>query len=194
MAASIFGATIVSLRMKALSIDSIEKVTSRMMPVSPHATDRRAEHLGILGPRTDKLRAVGHNQGQSFDMISEAARFVIVLAMNICGDHAANGDVSCAGHHRRKKSAWNKGVENLCQGDSSLDRQACSFAIERDHAVESCHGQCGSAADSGVAIGATSTAGNNRLLSSDPAREIIGFARREDARIGADNYPSRKSA
>ena len=70
----------------------------------PHAAQRRAEQLGLGCVADLEHAAVGDAHAQRADVLAEAACHVVVLAVHVRGDHAAERHVLRAGRDRAKPS------------------------------------------------------------------------------------------
>ena len=61
-------------------------------------------------------------------MVSEAALSVMVLAVHICGDGAANSHLPRAWQHRHPKPERQQRAHQQVETDPSLNRHSCRFA------------------------------------------------------------------
>ena len=86
-------------------------------------------------------------------MVAEAARAMVVLAMDIGGDHAADRDEFRPRNDGRKKTARQKGGDDVAQQRARLDGQAPIVFVKMMKAIKTPDGKATRRADRGVAIG-----------------------------------------
>ena len=68
-------------------------------------------------------------------MAAETTVDMMVLAMNIGGDHAANADEFCARDHGREKAARYREVENIGKQRPGFDFEATARRVKGNHPV-----------------------------------------------------------
>ena len=69
-------------------------------------------------------------------MVAEAAGPVMVLAMHIHGDSAAEGGVAGARRHRHDEAARQEGAQEVGEGDARLGGELAALGVERQQAIE----------------------------------------------------------
>ena len=90
------------------------------MAREPHAAHGGVKQLGVLGAIALEHAAVAHAQLERAHVASERAGHVVVFAMDVRGDHAAQGHVSGAGRHRREEAAREKDAVELAERETGL--------------------------------------------------------------------------
>ncbi len=65
---------------------------------------------------------------------------MMVLAVNIVGDHAAERDEACAGRNWQEESVRNDTPHDFAQGNACFGCQRSGFKVKRDEAIEAGHG------------------------------------------------------
>ena len=71
-------------------------------------------------------------------MAAECAAAVVVFAVYVVGDGAADGYEFGAGCDWQKPAAWYEDVEDFCQGDACFAAQEACFLVEGDEALQVC--------------------------------------------------------
>ncbi len=107
----------------AVSVGVIAMVARRMMPVSPLPPTVAQNSVGLVGRRGVRWRtcAVGGQQVHRADVVAEAAGAVVVLAVDVAGDRAADGDLPGAGQHRHPQPERQRGAHQLVEVHAGVD-------------------------------------------------------------------------
>ena len=71
-------------------------------------------------------------------MAAECAAAVVVFAMYVVGDGAADGYELCAGCYWQKPAAWYEDIEDFGQRDACFAAQEACFLVEGDEALQVC--------------------------------------------------------
>ena len=124
----------------------------------PHAADGLREQIGVLGPRAACEGAIRAHDVDPVDEGAEGAGLVVILAMHVGGDHAADGHMLGARRDGRKKPARQKALDHIAQRDAALRRQNACLRVEREHVPEAGHGDGGGWRERAVAIRAAEAA------------------------------------
>ena len=108
----------------AVSVGVISMVARRMMPVSP-LPPTVAQNSSASGPSGVSVAdlAVGGQQVHRPHVVAEAARAVVVLAVDVAGDGAADGDLPGAGQHRNPQPERQRGPHQLVEVDAARRRR-----------------------------------------------------------------------
>ena len=89
-------------------------------------------------------------------MATKCARPVVVLAVDIHGDTAANGCKTCAGHHGREPSFRCKYLQKFANLRTGFDVEDAGLGVKLKHAVHPRHVDHPAAiVQTGVAIATT---------------------------------------
>src|SRR5580704_11728572 len=81
------------------------------------------------------MGSVGADQLEARHMAAEAAREVVILAVNVIGNCAADSYIFSARRHRQKESAWYREVENFRQSCPGFAAEDASCGIEMQEAI-----------------------------------------------------------
>ena len=80
---------------------------------------------------------------------------MVVLAVNIVGNRAAEGDILRPGRDRKKEAARHREVKNLRKGDAGLGGEDAGCGIERQQPVHAgCYQQIAAFEQADIAIAA----------------------------------------
>ena len=106
----------------AVSVGVIAMVARRMMPVSPlpptvAQNSSASAPSGVSGAHL----AVGDQQVHRPHVVAEAAGAVVVLAVDVAGDGAADGDLTGAGQHRDPQAERQRGTHQLVEVHAGVD-------------------------------------------------------------------------
>src|SRR5690242_4428937 len=74
-------------------------------------------------------------------MVSEAARMVMILPMDIIGYRTADRNLLRAGNDWQKPACGNDQAQNLLEENSSLACDYAAFTVEADKPIQSTHFQ-----------------------------------------------------
>ena len=157
----------------AVSVGVIAIVARRMMPVSPlpPTVAQNSSGLGAVGGQVADL-AVGGQQVHRADVVAEAARAVVVLAVDVAGDRAADGDLAGAGQHRHPQPERQRGPHQLVEVHAGVDVDEPGVGVHRVDLVQRGHVDDQAAAVLRVvAVGAAQPAGDHA------ARAAVGRLR-----------------
>jgi hypothetical protein len=83
---------------------------------------------------------------------------MVVLAMNIRGNHPADGDKFRTWHDRREISAWQKGRNDIGQQNAGLNGEASRLGVEPTHSVEATEADRRDHAEGGITVRFTASA------------------------------------
>ena len=98
----------------------------------PVAADRRPEQLGVVAVRGQVADlAVGGQQLHRPHVVAEAARAVVVLAVDVAGDRAADGDLAGARQHGHPQAERQCRPHQLVEVHARVDVDEVAFAIDR---------------------------------------------------------------
>jgi hypothetical protein len=129
------------------------------------ARKAEAANRGSKQPRgiiigNNVLTAIAAQQGQTADPASKRTGAVVVLAMHVIGNGAAESHEFGAGGHWQKEAGGNGEFQHFCQADASLGFQQAAGPIEADKAVEAGYLDQGAAVvEAAVAIGPPQSTG-----------------------------------
>ena len=85
---------------------------------------------------------------------------MVVLAVDVGGDQAADGDESRTRHHGREPAARHETPQDIVEQDARLARQQTALAVERQDPVRAQHRECQVGVDRGVAVRPSVAAGD----------------------------------
>src|SRR5260221_3482035 len=98
-------------------------------------------------------------------MLAETAGAVVVLAVHVIGDCAADGDVARARRDRQKPAAWYGEVKNLGKQNTGFTAQYTGCRIEGDEPVEpACVQQRTAVIEAYIAVAAAVAIGEHRAF------------------------------
>ena len=173
----------VSCAIQAVATGASLNVASRMVPVSPMppivATKRSTFSCGeqvLTSP-------LGRARSNELDMMAEAAGAMMILAVDVGGDHAADGDEFGAGNDGREKAARQKGGDDIAEQDARLDGEARVGFVKVMEAVKAAGAKTARRANRGVAIGPAVAARDGAVEVALQARRLGKRGRRKDARL-----------
>ena len=156
----------------------------------PHAADGGPEQLGlgaVRGQRAD--RAVGGDQVHRQHVVAEAAVAVVVLAVDVGGDRAADRHLPGARQHRHPPAERQRGPHERVQADAGVDDRDARVGVDRGRAGEPGHVEHDAAGVlRRVAVGAAEAAGDHAARAGAPDRgdDVGGRAGGGDVReVGA---------
>ena len=153
-----------------------------------HAADGGPEQLGLGAVRRQRADlAVGRRQVHRPDVVAEAALGVVVLAVDVGADRAADRDLAGARQHRHPPAERQGGAHQGVQADPAVDDRDARVGVDRGRAGEPGHVQHGAAGVlRRVAVGAAEAAGDHpaRSRSRDRGRHVGGGAGDGDVREG----------
>ncbi len=95
-------------------------------------------------------------------MAAEGARNVVILAVHVGRDHAADGDEFGPRRHRGKETAGHKDLEDIGQQDARFAGQHTALWVEIEHVVEARRADRGRRVERAVAIGPAIAARDHR--------------------------------
>ena len=101
-----------------------------------HAADGGGEPFGVLRRAAEEAGAVGADQLEAGNVAAEGSGDVVVLAVDVVGNGAADGDVFGAGSDGQKEAARDGEVENLGESDAGFAAENAGLRIEADQAVQ----------------------------------------------------------
>ncbi len=120
------------------------------------------------------MAAVGADQLELRYVAAEGAGVVVVLAVDVVGDGAAERDVLGARRDRKEEAAWHGEVEDLRQRNAGLRREQASDRVEVQQAI---HGRGlekrAVLEQADVAVASTHANGKRAMMDAvDCAREV----------------------
>ena len=129
----------------------------------PVAADGGPEQLGLLAVRSQVADLpVGRQQIHRHHVVAEAARAVVVLAVDVAGDRAADGDLPGAGEHRNPQSERQRRLHQLVEADARVHFGQAGVGVDRVDLVQRRHVDHQPAAVLGVvAVGTAQPAGDH---------------------------------
>ena len=153
-----------------------------------HAAQRGEEQLGVLLARALDDVAARHAQLERHDVLADRAGHVVVLAVDVARDHAAQGDEPGARRDGDEPVLGQEGVGEGLKADAGLGAEHACVAIEGEEAV----GQAGAddlahaaGRQGGIAVGATQTPAEDGALGE--GLEVFAEAL---ARAGTQSTPA----
>ena len=159
----------------------------------PHAADGGPEQLGlgaVRGQRADG--AVRGDQVHRQHVVAEAALGVVVLAVDVRADRAADRDLPGARQHRHPPAERQGGPHERVQADAAVDDRDARVGVDRGRAGEPGHLEHEAARVlCRVAVGAAETAGDHpaRAGARDRGHHVGGRAGDGDVREGRGGAP-----
>ena len=114
----------------AVSVGVIAMVARRMMPVRP-LPPTVAQNNSASSPSGVRRRhlAVGGEQVHRPDVVAETARAVVVLAVDVAGDGAADGDLAGAGQHGHPQPERQRRLHQLVEVHARVDVDELAVAV-----------------------------------------------------------------
>ncbi len=100
-----------------------------------HAPDGCPEKIRILLSGAGFLAAVGQNQLDAQHVVAEAAVMMMVFAMHVRGDTAAQRHKLGTGRDRQEPALFDDHRQNIGQGHAGFGAQDALFHIQFQHAV-----------------------------------------------------------
>ena len=119
-----------------------------------HAADGGAEQLGVVGAAAAAWHPVRGRQGERLEVGAEGTVALVILAVHVGGDHAADGDEPGAGHDRGEPATGSEHLEDVGEQDAGLAGEQPGIGVEREHPVEGQQRQGEVRVEGGVAVGA----------------------------------------
>src|SRR5271156_52754 len=86
----------------------------------PEAADGGAQHVGVFFRITNHQAVVRAVQRDLTDMSAERPSAVMILAVNIVGDSAADSNKACAGRDRKKPALGKAYIDDVGNADSTF--------------------------------------------------------------------------
>ena len=150
----------------------------------PQPAHRGLEEVAVLPERAGEPLPVGAKQLERLHVRTERPVPVVVLAVDVVRDGAADRDLLRAGHHRQEEPARDDEPEDLAQRDPRLAGEEPPLRIEREEAVEPAGGEKHAAVvEAGVAVAPPQAVGEDRLAHGDAC--IRRPVERDDLGAGA---------
>src|SRR5207342_3199699 len=121
-------------------------------------TDRCFEQAIRIAATAQDTGSIAAKQFEAFDMVAEAAGGMVVLAVHVVGDRAADGDVAGARRDRHEPALRDHLFEDFAEQDTRFAAKFSRRRIEGDEAVQATRGKQGAAGvEATVAITAAVT-------------------------------------
>ena len=114
-------------------------------PGQPQASESRPPERAVIGAREAPAFATRQAQIEPLEMLAEAALDVVVLAVHVVGDTAAQGGKTGTGRYRRREAQRQEGVEQCAESDARLGDEQSRVSVEGKQTVQP-RGDDGSAA------------------------------------------------
>ena len=168
-------------------------VAATITPVSPMPADGGPEQLGlgaVRGQRADG--AVRGDQVHRQHVVAEAALGVVVLAVDVRADRAADRDLPGSRQHRHPPAERQGGPHERVQADAAVDDRDTRVGVDGGRAGEPGHLEHEAARVlCRVAVGAAETAGDHpaRAGARDRGHHVVGRAGDGDVREGRGGTP-----
>jgi hypothetical protein len=161
------------------------------MPGQSHSADGRAKNGGLLSFRTTERTARRQKQIQPGDMGAEGAVDMMVLAVDIRGDGAAEGHELGAGHDGQEPASRKEGFDDLGEAYARFGDQESGGLVKRDHPrqAEGAHREPAFVRQSGIAVSAPESAADP-AAGRGPGLRQLGHRRRAGLRGGGQRQPS----
>ena len=118
--------------------------------------------------------AVCRRQRQRLDVGPEGPVAVVVLAVHVGRNQAADGHELRPRNHRRKPSPRHEGPQHVVEPDTGLARQEAGAGIERLHAAQATHRQRELAVERRVAVGPPLSARDQRAVAPQDLGQVSG--------------------
>ena len=106
------------------------------IPVRPTPPSVARNHSGSILRSDGVDDAIGCHHVHFDDVLSEASRVFVVLAVNVVGDGATDGRKRRAGTDRNKPAARQKNAQQSLESDAGLDGDFPGLFIERKKSRE----------------------------------------------------------
>ncbi len=100
----------------------------------PHSADRGGKQLLVLRRSAGQVLAIGTQERKASHMIAEGTAGMVVLAVDIVGKRAANGDKSRTWCHGKKEAVRNGAGQNVAKGNAGFAGHHPCARIEGDYA------------------------------------------------------------
>ena len=159
------------------------------------AADRGPEQLGLHAVRLEAADLAGaREQVHRHDVLAEAARRVVVLAVDVVGDRPADGHLAGARQHRHPQPEGQRDAHEAVEGDAGVEVDQPGLGVDGVDAVAGGHVEDEAARVlRGVAVGAPEAAGDDPSLpgSGDRLGQRLGGG---DLVAGEDGGPTRGGA
>jgi hypothetical protein len=152
----------------------------------PHAAGGGPEQLGVL-VGADLDGAARRAQAQRPDVGGEGAVAVVVLAVDVRGDGAADGDVAGAGGDGHEPALGHGEAEEVVEAQAGLGGDDPGAAVEGQHLAHARGvGHRAAGVLGGVPVGAAQAPGDDATLAGcvDGGGEALGRRRVQDGRPG----------
>ncbi len=132
-------------------------------PSEAESADGCTEPIGVLFAAAEASGSVGSQEFEGADVAGEGAGAVVVFAVDVVGDRAADGDEAGAGGHGEKPTRRNAEAEDRVEAAPGLAVEAAGGGVERNPAVEPAgHQQAPAVVEAGVAIAPAESVGEDR--------------------------------
>ncbi len=156
----------------AVSVGVISMVARSTIPVSPFPPTVAQKSSALFAVRGEVADlSVGGQQVHRAHMVAEAARAVVVLAVDVGGDRAADGDLPGARQHRHPQPERQRRLHQLVEVDAGVDVGQLGVGVDRVDAVQRRHVDDQAAAVLRVvAVGAAQPAGDDAPALTPPRR------------------------
>ncbi len=148
----------------------------------PHPTECRAEQVGIDGPRACDHVPCRDSHRQRINMLSDSPIAMMVFAVHVAGNHAANRDESRAGRYRSEITAWKEDSINLVERQACFGCKCCGRGVKFQNPIRQrrVRDRVQGTRQRSVAVSASGTASQRRTFRQE--EEIFGVAL-----LGRDN-------
>ena len=97
-----------------------------------HPADRRPPQQRVRGSGDRATSSVRQQHRHRIDVSSERAIGMMVLAVDVAGDGAADGDEPCARRHRHEEPSGHDVAQQFVEADSGADIDRARVGIEQD--------------------------------------------------------------
>ena len=100
-----------------------------------HPADRGAKEVRVLLGRAVEHPAIGDPHLEGGDVVAEVAVFVLVLSVDIRGDHPAQGDELRARGHRREVPAWHQQTVEVAESEPGFGAEPARALVQAQNAI-----------------------------------------------------------
>ena len=137
----------------------------------------------MLRPAALSNIAVGSGQRERLDARAESAVAVVVLAVDVGGDHAADRDEARAGHGMRQPAARHESAQDVAKQHAGFAGEQARLFVECEQPIHWQHGQREGWIERRVAVGAPVATRDQRLAGVDEPRRVFALPQMFEAAL-----------
>ncbi|MHC2511535.1 hypothetical protein ACVII1_006773 [Bradyrhizobium elkanii] len=134
-----------------------------------HAAQRRREQRGVFRTRAGDDLAARQREAERIDDGAETAIAMMVLAVNVGRDRAADRHEFRAGHDLEEEAARLENGKDVRDSHAGFDRQSRGCGIEAPHPVQAARRDRGLRSDRGIAVGPPGAARDD----AGPRKQVV---------------------